>query len=342
MRIGIVNDSPLAVQVLKYILLERSSHKVAWVAENGMQAVTYCRQDPPELVLMDLVMPLMNGVEATRLIMEEQAIPILIVTASVDSNSPMIFEAMGYGARDAVHTPVLTSSTGRGSADRLLRKIGMFEKLFPSSKELRINEPCPVRNQSTVPVLIGASTGGPKALTEILSQLPANLSAGIAIAQHVDAGFASNLAKWLAQQTPLKVRLAQTGDCLEPGIVNLAATQDHLVVNTHQRLSYVKEPEDKPYRPSVDVLFESAALHCKRRGIAIVLTGMGMDGAKGLLRLKQKGWTTWVQDAESCAVYGMPKACVELGAATAQIPIERMAMELENMVYSISESYTEP
>jgi two-component system response regulator WspF len=174
-------------------------------------------------------------------------------------------------------------------------------------------------------VALGASTGGPEALARILQALPASLPAGVVIIQHIAADFAQGLAIWLQGYSCLPVRLAQTGDELRTGEVLLAGTDDHLTLRGDCRLAYTADPVDYPYRPSVDVFFHSLAVSWPRPGIAVLLTGMGNDGARGLLHLRQFGWHTITQDQASCVVYGMPKAAAELRAACqvlslAQIP----------------------
>ena len=178
------------------------------------------------------------------------------------------------------------------------------------------------------PVLaIGASTGGPKAVAQLLSELPRDLRAAVLVVQHLDQTFSRNLAEWLATQTSLSVALAQEGDRLKPGRVYVARGGDHLVLSPVHTLLYSHEPTGTPYRPSIDALFTSLAESRIRRGVAVLLTGMGSDGAKGLLRLKQAGWLTIAQDQGTSAVYGMPKAARDLGAADLVLPLPAIAAQ---------------
>ena len=176
--------------------------------------------------------------------------------------------------------------------------------------------------------MIGSSTGVPNALAAILSRLPASFNAAITIVQHVDAQFTPGLVDWLNQQTPLSVRLASEGSHLEVGKVLIAAKNDHLSLQPNLSLSYTKDPINYPYRPSVDVFFKSVAQYWNRQGTAVLLTGMGRDGAEGLSLLRNKGWHTIAQNQATCVVYGMPKAAVELGAAVDVLPIEAIAATL--------------
>lgn len=179
-----------------------------------------------------------------------------------------------------------------------------------------------------VPVLaIGASTGGPSAVASVLAGLPAGFQACVLVAQHLDQHFSDNLASWLGGQTRLPVGIARAGDRLKPGRVYVARGGDHLVVTAVNTLAYVREPSATPYRPSVDVLFESLAGSQAGPGVAVLLTGMGSDGAKGLLALKQAGWFTIAQDQSSSAVYGMPKAARDLGAASLVLPLSAIAAQ---------------
>jgi len=181
---------------------------------------------------------------------------------------------------------------------------------------------------SETPVLaIGASTGGPTAVAELLSALPSTLSAAVLVVQHLDRGFSKNLADMLGSQASLPVALAEPGDRLKPGRVYVAKGGDHMVLSSVNTLEYRREPADNPYRPSIDALFGSLAQANLPLGVAVLLTGMGSDGAQGLLRLKQAGWFTIAQDKNSSAVYGMPKAARDLGAANLILPLSAIASQ---------------
>lgn len=331
MRIAIVNDLSLAVEILRRIVLDSGLHKVAWVSQTGEEAVRKCEADTPDLILMDLFMPDMDGVEATRRIMYASPCPILVVTATMEDNAGKVFEAMGHGALDAINTPMMGSGeSARESRDALLKKIAIIEKLSRTSQVSPIPRQSKAAPGSKVSSLIamGASTGGPKALAEILSRMPANLSAGILIAQHVDGEFSAGMAKWLDEQTPLSVRLAEAGAYPSRGTALLAGKNDHLVLTSNLDLAYIKEPISTPFRPSVDVLFKSAAAHWPSMGIAILLTGMGRDGAEGLKMLHRVGWHTIAQDEPTSVVYGMPKAARDLGAASEILPVDQIAQAI--------------
>jgi len=331
MRIAIANDMALAVESLRRILLSSGIHEVAWIARDGAEAVNRCKEDCPDLILMDLIMPVMNGAEATREIMAATPCPILVVTSSVGGNADMVFEAMGAGALDAVRTPILAQE-GEEGANGLLVKIETIEKLTrPASFRQwngKIGEAKAGPEADCGLLVIGSSTGGPKALATILSALPQDFSAGIVIIQHVDCQFAAELAAWLNEQSSIHVRIARNGDRPTPGTALIAATNDHLIVDSYHRLSYAEEPREMSYRPSVDVFFESVAARWSGQVTAVLLTGMGRDGGMGLLKLREKGCHTIAEHQSTCAVYGMPKAAVQLNAAVEILPIDDIASSL--------------
>jgi two-component system, chemotaxis family, response regulator WspF len=322
MRIAIVNDRVIAIEAMRRVLLSVAEYQVIWVAKNGAEAIAKCVQDTPDLILMDLFMPVMDGIEATRQIMQKSPCAILIVTADIQQSAARVFEAMSYGALDAVNTPILGTYRGPVTTQALLRKIATIEKLIRKSD--RAFPPLSVPPVAPLPaiasgsphlVAIGASTGGPKALSTILAPLPASLEAAIVIVQHIDAQFAEGLIDWLNDQTAITVKKARVGDRPLRGTALVACTDDHLAMQANRSFTYVQEPIHYPYRPSVNVLFKSLAQYWRMTGTAMLLTGMGRDGAEGLSLLRQQGWYTIAQDEASSVVYGMPRAAVELQAA---------------------------
>ncbi len=329
MRIGIVNDSVMACEVLRRVVLSVPGQEVSWIASDGEEAVAMTRTDRPDLILMDLIMPVTDGVEATRRIMNEMPCAILVVTATVSGHINKVYQAMGSGALDAVDTPVLGAAGEVAGAASLLRKIDVIGKLIGKTPQPSATSPAsaPIRPAVQGPilqplVLLGSSTGGPFALAEILSKITTPRKATIVIVQHVDAAFAPGLSEWLSQHTAgRKVELIRDGTELTEGRVLLSGTDDHLVLDANRRLYYSREPRGITYRPSVDVFFKSVAAHWPQAGIAALLTGMGRDGAEGLLQLRRLGWTTIAQDEATSVVWGMPRAAVELGAADQILPL---------------------
>jgi two-component system, chemotaxis family, response regulator WspF len=323
-RIAIANDRPIAIEALRRVVTTVPEYQIAWIAQNGTETVTQAAIDPPDLILMDLLMPGMDGVEATRQIMRQSPCAILLVTATVSSLGGLVFEAMGHGALDAVNTPILGSRDATGGSE-LLSKIATIARLIGKSSSRSHANPAPAQKPITPLVVIGASTGGPQALRTILAQLPADFPAAIVVIQHIDAQFAAGFVDWLDQQTDLPVQIAHAGATLKASTVTIAATNHHLILQPDQTLTYTPHPLDLPYRPSVDVFFQSVAHHYPQPGVAMLLTGMGRDGAEGLRSLQSVGWYTIAQDQSSCVVYGMPKAAIERGAVSEVAPIDAMA-----------------
>lgn len=336
MRIAIVNDMLLAVEALRRVIVASNRHSVAWVAVNGAEAVEKCRQDLPDLILMDLMMPVMGGVEATRQIMRDSPCAILLVTASVDSHVTQVFQGLGLGALDAVNTPALFDAGRNLESQALLYKIDMIDRQLqshgyqaPTSSGSQVQ---PVSSAVSCLVAIGASAGGPAALATVLGQLPPDLPAAVVIVQHVDEQFTASMASWLSSQSRLPVQLAQEGEKPLPQTALLAGRAQHLVLNSKQLLAYTEHPVAAIYRPSIDVFFNSVCDHWSRHIIGVILTGMGSDGAKGLKRMRENGAYTIAQDKLSSAVYGMPKAAAGLGAAMDILPLNAIAPTIETQV----------
>ena len=333
MRIAIVNDMRLACEALRRAIVADRRHQVAWTATGGAEAISQASRDRPDLILMDMIMPDIDGVEATRQIMLKSPCPILVVTSTVSGNISKVIEALSNGALDAVETPSIGQQGELLASSPLLEKIARIEHLH--DRRPVAGQVTPVGSaaaggvrQGLRLVLLGASTGGPRVLAEILNQLPQDVAAPIIIAQHIDEGYVAGLAKWLADHTTLPVEVAASGIEPRAGHVYLSASQQHLAIRPDKRLHYVSEPGSAWYHPSVDVLFSSAARHWPVPGIAVLLTGMGRDGANGLADLRRAGWATIAQDQATSVVWGMPKAAVDLGAAQAVLPSSQIAGQI--------------
>ena len=344
MRIAIVNDLLMAVEAMRRVMVKAGRDQVAWIARDGAEAVSKCAQDRPDLILMDLIMPKMDGVEATRRIMASTPCAIVVVTANVSDNTSKVFEAMGAGALDAVNTPVLASPGNGDGATALLAKIETIRRLIGPAgvgKHFPLPQDLPPVHAHTHKhlIAIGASAGGPAALANVLAHLPSGLPAAVVIVQHVDIQFVKGLADWLNHQSRLPVRLAEQGETPRPGTVLLAGREDHLVFGTPTTLSYTPDPVDYSYRPSIDVFFKSADQIWEGDIVGVVLTGMGRDGAEGLLALKRSGHHTIAQDAASSAVYGMPKAAAELQAATEVLALDKIGPRLATILASPAKTH---
>ena len=327
-----MNDLALAVTSIRRVLEHEGRHSVAWVARDGQDALARFVADEPDLVLMDLMMPILDGVQTTKRIREISKCPVLLVTADAGRSSGLIFDAMGHGALDVVNLPVLTEPP-QESGRELLRKIATIERLqgrFTSAPRASAagSTPAPVARRRPPLIAIGSSTGGPRTLATVLAHLPRDIATALVVVQHIDAQFAPGLVSWLDGQIALPVRAAEAGRAPQAGTVSVAVSNDHLVIQADGRFAYVPEPLEEPYRPSVDVFYRSLIKHWREPGVAVLLTGMGRDGGKGMLELRRAGWHTIAQDEASCAVYGMPKAAVELGGAIEVLPPEAIARSL--------------
>lgn len=244
---------PLAVEALRRALAFEPQHQIVWVASNGAEAVTQCAADTPDVVLMDLLMPVMDGVEATRRIMAESPCAIVIVTVDIEQNVHRVFEAMGYGALDAVNTPALGIGNPQTAAAPLLRKIqnvGWLIGQRDNRGKVQVVPPKAGGARQRL-VAIGASAGGPASLAVLLKQLPASFNAAVVLVQHVDEVFAAGMAEWLASESKLPVRLARDGEPPIPGQILLAGTNNHIRLLRNGSLVYTAEPRSSStYCPS--------------------------------------------------------------------------------------------
>jgi len=344
MRIAIANDLRMAQEILKAAVSRIPGASLAWVASDGAETCARCADDRPDLILMDMVMPVMDGAKATARIMRDTPCPILVVTSTIEGNLDLVYDALSAGAIDAVQTPSAAALSAPGGLDALLRRIALVRSLHapghahsPTAERLAglpSAMPCPagasdeyatanrsggIRNL----LAIGASTGGPQALAAVLGAIPRGTLPPTVIVQHIDRDFAPGLAQWLAGVTGHDVQAGLPGDEVRAGRALVAASGDHVVL-AGTRLQSRTEPRDCLFRPSVDVLFCSLASDRSHGGTAVLLTGMGRDGATGLLELRKAGWRTIAQDEASSAVWGMPGAAVSIGAAERVLPADRI------------------
>lgn len=324
MRVAVVNDLRLATHALVEAL-RQGGHEIAWTAVDGRDAIERCRADRPDLILMDLIMPVMDGVEATRRIMAQSPCPILVVTATVSGNATRVYEALGAGALDAVDTPTLGSNGALAGVEPLLRRIDLVRRLVRETPRAPAPPPSVTPTLTVLPPILalGASTGGPQALATILRELPRPTPFAVVAVQHLGGAFVPGLIEWLGRETRQCVRIARDGEMLEPGVTLFPPGDHHLVIDRSGRVRTPALPESL-HRPSVDILFESLAAS-PGRGVAALLTGMGSDGAAGLTALAGRGWWTIAQDEATSVVWGMPNAAIRLGGARQVLPVTAIA-----------------
>ena len=325
MRILIVDDSALVRSIESEVLRGEADFTVIAEASNGQRAVELNRELEPDIVIMDINMPLMDGIEATAEMMRERPVPILILSSETDAG--VSYRAISNGALEVIRKPDLVQFNDPSFSAGFFQKIrllaGSCGSELRSQSEQRDRFP-EARKKTFQTVVIGASTGGPIAVRNILTELPGTYPLGIAIVQHLEDKFDSGYAEWLDEACRLKVRLARDGDRPSRGEVLIAPADHHLVFEAGT-LHLCRDAKVLNQRPSVDVLFKSAAREFGSAALAILLTGMGRDGAEGCTAVRERGGFTIVQDERSSTIFGMPKAAIEANAASVVLPLDEIA-----------------
>jgi two-component system chemotaxis response regulator CheB len=332
-RVLVVDDSPLCVEVLSSRIRSDPRLEVVGFAYDGLRAIELAARLRPAVITMDLQMAHhgrgMDGLAAIERIVREHPTPILVVTAS-DDRSTLAFEALRRGASD-----LITKPGPHEAHDELCERIWALARSRLGPRPERALPREPARNALVGEIaVVGmvASTGGPAALATVLGELPASFGAGIAVVQHLPSGFVERLARWLDGVCALEVAIATEGESIEPGRVLLAPDDRHLTVDASRRVRLVPSMPVEGHRPSGTRLLASLAGSLGHRAAGVVLTGMGRDGADGLLALRRAGGRTLAQDEPTSAVFGMPRAAIEADAAEAVLPIGAMAAHLVSLV----------
>lgn len=325
-RVLIVDDSLVVRNYLQFILSSDSEIDVIGTASDGETGVKLAEKYRPDVITMDINMPRMDGFAATRAIMQQTPTPIVVVSANYKSTEiSKSFKAIEAGAVTIIEKPCgLTNPKHSEMAATLIDAVkqAATAKVFRRSKPVSISATPFATKPAFLPVhlfryvAIGASTGGPLVLQEILSALPENFPVPILMVQHIATGFTEGMASWLSQKSPLRVVLAQDGVVPEAGTAYIAPDNRHMTLTRGGTLQLLNTPPEHSVRPSVSVLFRSLVQYHAKQTLAILLTGMGKDGALELKRLKDNGATTIAQDKASCIVFGMSGEAVKLGGAT--------------------------
>jgi len=333
-RIVVADDSQTARELL-VALYESAGIRVVGVGKNGDEVLQLVKKHNPDVVSMDVVMPKMDGMDATRAIMREHPTPIVIVTASMmRADIDLAFDAMKAGALAAVKKPGLEDPE---TCEKLIQTIkamanvSVIRRWSGSAPHATKREPISSPSHLEVDVrLIGiaSSTGGPGVLASILRPIPKNYPIPILIVQHVTNGFATGLAEWLHEQTSLDVTLAGHGDIPKPGVVLMPPDDYHMQIGRDGAIELTKAPPYKGLRPSANFLFHSMARFYGGGGLGIILTGMGDDGAEGMDAMRKSGAYTIAQDQESCIVYGMPNEAVKRNAVKRVLTPDQIAQYL--------------
>jgi len=345
-RVLVVEDSSSVRELLVHILGSDPRIAVIGTATNGEEAIEAARDIKPDVITMDVQMPRMNGLDATRKIMETCPTPIVIVSgSSARDEVAATFDALEAGALAFVGKPNGLRHPLHGAEARHLletvklmsevRVVRRWPKRPPSSALVPPKLPVEETMTASAPiefVAIGASTGGPVVLRTILSELPRGLPVPMLVVQHIAAGFTEGFAEWLAQASGIAVRVATDGERPVPGNAYVAPDGLHMKIVHGGKIALRRDRPENGHRPSVSVLFRSVAEVAGRRAIGVLLTGMGRDGAEELKLMKDQGAITIAQDRGSSVIHGMPGEAVNLGAATYVLPADRIAAALANLL----------
>jgi two-component system chemotaxis response regulator CheB len=324
-RTLIVDDSPLVRSIIREFLEDDGSFVIIGEAENGLQGVQKARELNPDLITMDIEMPVMNGLEAIGEI--KKTLVTAIVVISTYDTAKIAYEATVKGALEFyaknIFTAHMTEMQRTHILDTLKHITGIKRKApVPAPKQTAVAIP---RNINAV--VIASSTGGPKALSSLCAAIPKNFSAPMMLVQHNTSGFDKGFVQWLGQYASLEVRLAQEGTVPAQGTIYVAPTDRHLLLGRTGFLLDDGEPLNNQ-KPAADALFKSAAALYGNSVVSVVLTGMGCDGAEGTRYIKKSGGLTIAQNEETAMIYGMPKAAAETGCVDMVLPLEAIAERL--------------
>jgi two-component system chemotaxis response regulator CheB len=344
-RVLVVEDSLTIRKRLVEVLEQAPNFEVVGEAEDGRQAIDRCLSLRPDAVTMDMMLPVMTGLAATEYIMAHCPTPILVVSASFNRGEVFkTYDALAAGAVEVIEKPTGHEAPGVWEREflstlKIVSRVRVIThpraRLNGASREPRLpSEPAPGSAISSEPrqislVALGASTGGPNALVEVLRGLPKELEAPVLVVLHIGAAFAPAFGEWMGTQVPRPVAYAKGGEVVRSlgARVVLAPPDRHLTLRGG-RLELTDEAERHSCRPSVDVLFESIAREHGPTTAACLLTGMGRDGALGLLALRRSGAATIAQDEATSIIYGMPREAVQLGAAERILPLGEIGSAL--------------
>lgn len=338
-KVLLVDDSEVTTQLLLSIVQEDTEINVIACAKNGQEALELTKKLKPDLITMDIFMPVMDGVEATKAIMDQCPTPIIIIsTHASEDESSYVFDALKAGALSIIKKPLGVLDKEFEQTKRyIINAIRSFSEIRMTRRPIRSRTPkksIEVTNDTkkTELIVLGASTGGPVALNEILSKLPKDFSVPIVIIQHISNGFLPGLLNWLQKSTPLKLNIAKDRQFLEAGFVYFAPDNRHLTIINPSQFKPIALLNDNPpiqhVRPSINVLFHSIAKNFPKTAVGGLLTGMGEDGAQGLLDMKKAGCITFAQSKKSSTVFGMPSAAVKLEAAAQILDLEQISQFL--------------
>lgn len=325
----IAEKSPRVRRLLAELLGEAADIRVVGSADNGRDTVELTRALKPELVIIGLSLAAVSAEEAIEEIMAEAATPLLVTAPSLDSRATA---CLRLGALEVLETGVEGAPPEAEFRERLLEKVRLLSCIRVIRRPRRRGHAAGAVPRDAEPpcpkvLAIGSSTGGPKGVMTLLKSLPAGFPASVFVVQHLAEGFTSSFASWLDRECALPVKVAVDGARYAPGEVVVARGGSHLTL-CDGRIRLTDSPPVNCCRPSIDVFFTSLLQEQGGRSVGVLLSGMGKDGAQGLLQLKELGATTIVQDRRSCAIFGMPRAAIELGAVCRVLPVEGIPQEI--------------
>lgn len=342
-RVLVVDDSTFMRGALVRMIEKDARFKVIDIATNGREGVDKATSLRPDVITMDVEMPVMNGIEALKEIMNTIKLPVIMVSTLTESGAATTMQALELGAVDFIPKALQDKDKNifRGAEvihEKLLAAAGAkVRHTVPTTRPATPVAPVPmagplVHRVAAKVVVIGSSTGGPRALQNVLQALPKHFPLPVVVAQHMPPTFTDALAKRLDETCAVAVVQATQGELLMPGKVYIAPGGQHLRVGAGMVADIRPEAGESPYKPSVDVLAESVLQQCGKQVLAVMLTGMGNDGARAFLALKQQGAHVIAQDQDSCVVYGMPKSVVENGAASESVTLESIGGRICQLV----------
>ncbi len=346
----VTEDSELSWNIMKAILESDPQIKVVGWAKNGRECIDQVKRLKPNVITMDIHMPVMDGYETTQYIMENMPTSILVVSALVKHDENMVFKLLKVGALDVIEKPKRQKTNARDyMSDDVVQKVKAVAKVLPIKKFHEVPEEfihyekqnrkkfsqidAQLTRERKRVLVIGASTGGPPVLNYILSRIPNEFSFPILITQHIVHGFVAGLAEWLEKECLKKVKIGIDHEPIQSGRIYLAPGNYHMGVTKDGEIFLSDGVPVSGHRPSVDFLMESAALAYGEACMGVLLTGMGCDGANGLLAIKNKGGFTIAQDEKTSAIFGMPKAAFAISAtrkvcSKEQIPSEVLQWDI--------------
>ncbi|HWR61775.1 MAG TPA: chemotaxis response regulator protein-glutamate methylesterase [Clostridia bacterium] len=347
LRVLIVDDSAFMRRLISDMLSSDPHIEVADTARNGKEGLEKAIALKPDIITLDVEMPVMNGLETLEELMKLTPVPKVVMLSSLTyEGGEATIKALELGALDFITKPTtsIINYDAEHIRDELTKKINLIGK-----SRIKLSPPIPVRERTPVIkkttvlnnipsgglkyiIAIGTSTGGPRALQDVLPKLPGDIPAAVLVVQHMPPGFTKSLSERLDSLSQINVKEAEDGDVLQPGWAYIAPGDYHMIINRYAgdgyRISTNKQPPVTGHRPSVNVMMSSVAEAGHKNLIAVMMTGMGNDGTEGILKIKNCGGKTIAQEESSCVVYGMPKSAVKAGAIDTITPLQNITAEI--------------